>query len=185
MMSKNKLKVLNKPIVVTIFLAILTAIVAPYLIERTKSNISKQEQIQQMQFEVVENLCRLSFQYYVIAQFVKLDFYMGQPNEELLNKHLEDYDSIAEQTIREYLIEAYRARMYLNDSNLYYRLNEVWLSMLGVDGRIYFFLNQQRNTPSPKDSKSVANWLEVEELLGNFKKDSEKVLEELYIRIGR
>lgn len=176
--------ILKHPLFLAIVAGLVTAILAPYIIERTKSKISRHEKIITTQFEVIETLTTLSFEYFIAAKFVVTDFSQGQTNSELLARHLHDYDRIAEQTLKGHLTQAYRARVYFGDPAVYETLQELSERVSYIDRDIIILLSRLEHTPKSDDEVAQSEWQRISNELDNFKLATERILEVLYRRTG-
>jgi hypothetical protein len=193
--SKGKnplLSFLTSPVILAIITALLTSLVAPYIIERTRQSASliqqerdKQEQIRKTQFEIVENLNRILWTYRTSADFLVYDFRNGQPDENLLKKHIDTYMDVAERTNRELAIEAFRARMYFQNKDVYERLIKGFYSIFKTDAQISKQLIDQRYKYVGNNPLIDERWDEIKEQVNGEFESFKILLDELFREIGR
>lgn len=134
------------------------------------------------QFEIVEKLNVIAWNYYFSAQFITLDLGVKDVNENLLDRHLKAYDSVAEITFRDFPVQSYKARMYFDDPALYEELMNILETMTQTDGTIY---GQARiRNPKGVNLAEAAN-KEIESRLESFRLELEVALDKMYERIGK
>ena len=174
----------NSPVGVTVIAGLATALLGPFLIERTRYNITKHDAVESRQFEVVENLTRIAFKYYIDAEFLMLDFRVGQSNKEILSRHLADYDDVAKDTLSGFLTEAFKVRMYFGDPLIYSQLIDLWEKISRLDVKIIQLLEEQQNTPQPNIPQKRTPWVQLASELASFRSDAEILFNLIYKRIG-
>jgi hypothetical protein len=179
-------------LLLAIIAGLLTSLVAPYIIERTRENSvlirqkeEKQDQITKTQFEIIEKLNTLLWNYHFTVGVVKQDFIVGQPDNELLTKHKKDYDTVVDTIFKNLAIEAYRARMYFDDEALYKRLISIITKVSAIDYKIVQLITSQGGRPDNKKPDTDEGWQNLNKLLEEYRAKIEETLNLLYVKVGK
>lgn len=191
--SKNKatfIKFISSPVIIAFVTALITSLVAPYLIQLRKERVTelqqekeKNNQILKSQFEIIENMSRNIGDFRQAAEFLIFDYQNGQPNEDILKRHIQHYDEATASATKGLSIEAFRARMYFQDSGLFYKL-------MGTFGDLFKTLNRidrqqfKQGYKIVQDRDAQAEWGQIhEELVANFDK-IRVIMDELFAKTG-
>jgi hypothetical protein len=141
---------LESSLATAIITGILTSLIAPSIIERSKSadaqaqlKVTTATEERKRQIEVVEKLSGIVWTYRTAANWVVWDRLHGDPISEEAKKHIRDYDDVAARTNREFLTEAFRARMYFDSEAVHNRLIKLFSSLMKIDAQISFLLAEK------------------------------------------
>jgi hypothetical protein len=179
-------------LIIAFVTALITSIVAPLAVEWFKGRTvqhqlkeEKRDRIVKTQFEVVEKLNQILWAYRTSASFLVSDYINGQTDEALFKKHIQEYEEVSANTNKELAIEAFRARMYFQNDDLYKRLMDVYADIFRTDYRI---IQQEIKQNYKYDSSEEARvaWGRIHDELTNEDFDEIKnVLNELFSEIGK
>src|SRR6185312_8953725 len=144
-------------VLISIGTAILTTVLAPYLIESIKTKESEQqrerdkrERIISSQFDCVEKSSAVFWKYRQAAGFLMFDFVNGQPDKALLKQHIKEFNDLSIAANGDLPAQAFRARMYFNSEYVYQRFRLTYYATFakkGVDDLISMQLLKDRYTP--------------------------------------
>jgi hypothetical protein len=119
-------------VVLSIATALLTSLIAPYVLAwfgaRTQATLREDEKrakIAATQFEVIEAFNAAFWKYRQAAGYLIWDFWSSESNKPLVDRHRREYEDAARAANIELLTQAFRARMYFNDTKLYNELKNV------------------------------------------------------------
>ena len=175
----------SSPIFLALAVAVLTALIAPYLIERTKANISRREKIVATQFEIIESLTVISSRYVTSAKFVVTDFSAAKVIRKDLETHRSNYEVTIEETLRNCQVQAYRARIYFADPKIYGMVMKIYEEIAAVDLAILQMVDQLDRGSMVIDEAMRSEADRVSNLIHNLNLGCERLLEFLFERTGK
>lgn len=188
--SKKILKVVSSPLLLTITAGLLTSLIAPYIIERSKEKAAviqqeneKRDTIRKTQFEIIEKLNTLMWGYRASAEFLIWDFVHDEPDKAMVKKHIEDYDKLTSATNRDYNAEAFRARMYFNDPQVYELLMGMYDKLDNLDNRINNQMISQNKDPGIRNADTDEQWKQIQKQLYQNIDETKVVLNKLFDQI--
>jgi hypothetical protein len=179
-------------VILSILTALLTSFFAPYVLERWKNaeaarqlEMAKQDKIIATQFEIIESFNALLWRYRQAAGFLMFDFVNGQ-SDELLRRHLKEYEDASAETNRECPRQAFRARMYFNSIYANNKLFEACALIFNtVDDHISRLLLMEKNTPHPENIKDRAAWQQISGEINETMLSAGRSLNDVYQVIGQ
>jgi hypothetical protein len=179
-------------IILSIITALLTSLFAPYVLERWKDveaahqlEKAKQDKIIATQFEIVESINALLWRYRQAAGFLMFDFVHGHQSDELLKRHLKEFEDASAEANRECPRQAFRARMYFNSIYVNNKLSETCRNIFdGVDDHISNLLLVEQMTPHPENVSHRDAWLQISGEINEMMLSSGKSLNDVYQLIG-
>jgi hypothetical protein len=179
-------------IVISMVTALITSVLAPFFVELWKDrdlsrqlDRAKQERIIATQFDTVERFNAMFWRYRQAAGFLMFDFSHGQ-SDELLKRHLKEFEDVSAEANREMPTQAFRARMYFRSVYVNNKLFTIWANIFrGVDNEISQQLLNDQNTVHLRDQTSVNSWLKISEEINDTMLSSQTALNEVYQLIGK
>jgi hypothetical protein len=177
---------------ISLVTALLTSLIAPSLLETLRERNAAQERLREKeqrilatQFDIVEKYNSVFWKYRQAAGFLMFDFTHGQADGALLRKHLREFEEASAEANRELPMEAFRARMYFRNEEVYDRLRGTFEKIFyGVDDHISRQLLVDRSVPHPKLPESISNWTQIAGDLDHVKVEAEETLNEVFRKIG-
>lgn len=177
-------------ILVAFITALITSFVAPLVLEMWKKRVVEQQQekerqdrIVKTQFEVVENLNRILWTYRASANFLVSDYKDKQTDNEIFKKHIQTYEEISVYTNKELVIEAFRARMYFQNNDLYEKLMKMFGELYDVDYRLFSQQIKQEYKYDPS-KENLTEWGEIHHDVVEFFEGIKELLDELFANVG-
>jgi len=178
-------------VIITVVTALLTTLIAPYLLESLKEKqarrdkeAEKQDRIVSTQFEIVESSNEIYWRYRQAANFVIFDFQNGQPDGALWESHWSNFQKASETANSQLPIQAFRGRMYFGSNEVYERLLKIPRKIFdGVDRDI----SLQRNkdvVPNAEKGKSTDAWQAIQTELTEVNPVVEENLNYVFGQIG-
>jgi len=176
-------------ILVAFITALITSFVAPLVLEMWKKRVVEQQQekerqdkIVKTQFEVVENLNRILWTYRASANFLVSDYKDKQTDNEIFKKHIQTYEEISVYTNKELVIEAFRARMYFQNNDLYEKLMKMFGELFDVDYRLFSQQIKQEYKYDPS-KENLTEWGEIHHDVVEFFEGIKELLDELFASV--
>lgn len=179
-------------VVLSIVVALITSLGAPLVVERLKNSEAKekldkqkQDKIVATQFEIVERCNRTFWRYRQAAGYLMFDF-EHSPSEELLHRHLKEFEDASAEANRDMPAEAFRARMYFHSIYVSNLLFSVWANIFnGVDNDISNQLLREKSVPHPNDKDSYDAWHAISRKINSSMASSEDAMNEAFELIGQ
>jgi len=190
--NKKYLSLVGSPLVITLIAGLLTSLIAPYIIERTRQKSAlvqqasqKQDAITKTQFEIIEKLNTILWNYRSSAEFLIWDYLDGHADPKTVAQHIKDYDTNTRTTNKNLNTEMFRAKMYFDDQKIYDELIELYKALDDLDNEINKQINVQEKIPGRTADDFKQKWEEIHTLLDKDIEKIKAVLSDLFIRVGQ
>lgn len=180
--------------VLSLTTALIAAVITPYLTQYFKNEEStrqlektKREKIIATQFETVEKFNSIFWRYRQAAGFLAFDFVHPQ-SDELLKKHLKEFEDASAEANREMPTQAFRARMYFNSvcvGNALIVVSRAIFKSGGVDDQISRQLLIDQSKIHLADTSSQKAWGSIFEEIDRATDATERNLNSVYQQIGK
>ncbi len=188
-MLENKLSnfhlILKSPVITTIMAGLLTGLLGPFLLEQSKQNAIDEDQAKRQhqafvakQLEVLDHANLVLWNFRASAEFLMFDFIHGQPDQAVLEQHLDDYEKTSRRANADLGATATRAEFYFPQSDSRNELYLIFRKLFSVDTKIYLQLDGQDRQPANRTEESDKAWTDVQ-------KDMEAATEEIRAVLAR
>ena len=175
----------HNPWFLALSVALLSALIAPYVIERTKANISRREKIVTTQFEIIESLAALSSRYVMSAKFILSDFSSGKLLGKAFETRLLNYEVATEETLRGSQVQAYKARIYFVDATIYEMVMDLHQKIASVDVSVLRLIDRIDGNSMVADKEMRLESARISDEIHNLNLAAERLLEFLFARTGK
>jgi hypothetical protein len=175
---------------IAITVGLLTSLIAPSIIQVSREKAAaiqqeneKRDTIRKTQFEIIEKLNNLMWGYRASAEFLIWDFAKVEPDKALVKKHIDDYDQLTRAMNRDYNAEAFRARMYFNEPQVYDLLMVMYHELDMLDGEIIDQMSEQGKDPSNRNVDTDKKWQQIRTQLYKNIDSMKDVLNRLFDKV--
>ena len=168
----------TSPLFIALASALLTAFVAPAIIESSKKRILRQETVLQKQFEIINNVNKLVSTFLVNVAALR-NAYLLKRESSVMTSLIDNYEEFTSTLFVDLRIEIYNTKLYFDKRELYILLRDYYYELSSLDSFVVKLFDASNYGPTDEE-KILNDWREtIKDNLKEVGVKSEKVLDAL------